>query len=1016
LTAEGGPRKMAPREMVALEEETSEISRSGLTPFIGRGPELAQLTEHLAGAREGVGRVVLVAGEPGVGKTRLVQELAEDARRQGCRILLGRAYESEGLPPYVPFIEALREYVRTAPIDQLTQELGDGGPEVALLVREVRTRLPRLPDREALGAEEERYRLFESVTEFLLRCAEPQGLLLALDDLHWADQSTLLLLHHLARRLGGSPLLLLGAYRTVDLDRTHPLSAMLAELSRERLYQRQLLAPLSAVDVRELMRALQGRPPAPEVVEAIYRETEGNAFFVEEVVRQLQAEGRDLADPQAAIADWAIPEGIRQVIGRRLAHLSPSANDLIRAAAVLGDAFPIDLLGQVSGLGEAPPPGSGSLVEALEEVLRSGLVKEDGSGYRFSHALVRQSVYAELSPLRRQQLHRRAGEAIEQLRSRDLDGHASELAHHFFQAAPAGVGEHAIAYATQAAEQATQLFAYDEAVRRFTQALEVQETLQPDDRVTRCELLLQLGAVLGPAGAPERVYRDIAESAFQLAEAAGDAARAERACAIALEALHRLGSESVWGTPPYRAWAERAARYAPPGSGAQARAELALGRVELMAGFSQGTGDHYRRALAAARQSKEADAKFEAALGILSGVGGWRISEWSESVALAREVREQSPVGVRAINAGRAYLFAAMVLLGAGDRPAAEELGERLAGLAERTRDPRAVAAHGEWQTQLATVDGRLEHAVALGEQLMELGAAFGGPIVAHQLAARSVACALGYLGRSEEAVQRYDALLAAAPGVLPNYGLYRDLLAVQAGLDPQATTRLEAGLQAFLQEDPADWNAVRAIYWLEVALLLRDPTTLGAFREPLRPLTGGVVPAWVRLWAVGRQLGEAAQLLGDRNGARDAYELALGATARIRYRPEHALTRLGLAELLATGTAVERAEAEAHLAFAIPELQAMQMQPSLTRALALQKDGALTGVRRPQPRYPAGLSEREVEVLRLLATGCSNREIAERLVLSLNTVARHVSHILQKTETANRVAAANFAHRHQLG
>jgi predicted ATPase len=286
-------------------------------------------------------------------------------------------------------------------------------------------------------------------------------------------------------------------------------------------------------------------------------------------------------------------------------------------------------------------------------------VREDGASYLFSHALVRQTVYAELSPLRRQRLHRRAGEAIERLRAHDLESHASELAHHFFQAAPAGSGAPAIAYATQAAAQAERLFAYNEAVRLFGQALEVQEALGPEDQALRCDLLLGLGAALGPAGDPRRVYQAIAELAFGLAEAIGDTTRAERACTIALEALHRLGSGSVWGTPHYRTWAERAAQYAPAGSGAQARAELAQGRVALMAGFPQRTATHYRRALVAARQSGEADAQFEAAMGILSGVGGWRIQEWDEQVALAREVLEQSPVGVRAINAGRAYRFAA---------------------------------------------------------------------------------------------------------------------------------------------------------------------------------------------------------------------------------------------------------------------------------------------------------------------------------------------------------------------
>lgn len=253
----------------------------------------------LEDATAGNGGVVLVAGEPGVGKTRLVAQFAERAQAEGWLVLFGRSEESEGMPPYLPFMEALAAYVRTCPEDELRSHIAVSGPAVALLAPEIRQNVADLPPNEPLSPESERYRLFESVALFLVSVARGyhRGLLLCFDDLHWADKSTLLLLHHLARKLSGAPMLVAGTYRTVDLGRTHPLSDMLAELSRERLYQRLLLTALTPEDAATLMERMNGSPPSAAVAEAVYRETEGNAFFLEEVVLTLQSEGRSIADP-----------------------------------------------------------------------------------------------------------------------------------------------------------------------------------------------------------------------------------------------------------------------------------------------------------------------------------------------------------------------------------------------------------------------------------------------------------------------------------------------------------------------------------------------------------------------------------------------------------------------------------------------------------------------------------------------------------------------------------------------
>ena len=519
-------------------------------PFVGREHELDKLLGHVQAAQEGRGSVVLVAGEPGIGKTRLALELAERARATGNKVLFGRAYESEGMPPYLPLIEALRPYVWSCPLEQLREQLGAGAPEVALLVREVRARLPDLPSSPPVSPEEERYRLFESVSDFLLQIASsnPHGLLLCLDDLHWADKPTLLLLQHLARKLSNASLLVLGTYRTVDLDRTHPLSDILADLSRERLYERLLLASLPIDDAAAFVTEINGAPSAPAVVEAIYRDTGGNPFFVEEVVRQLRAEGRDLADPRAVVADWSIPEGVRQVIGKRLSRLSADSNRLLQAGAVLGEGFSFEVLGAVSGLVQNGAVDSAPVIDALDETLRAGLFREENRSYHFTHALVRQTVEAELSLPRKQRLHLLAGGAIERAYAGNPDALVAELAHHFFQAAPAGVADKAIAYAERAGARAQAIFAYEEAVRFYEMALQALDLQDAPDDARRCDLLLALGSAQLPVSDPRPVADGVAPEAFALAEGLDDGPRAARACLMVLDAL-RLDSPHNSGDP-----------------------------------------------------------------------------------------------------------------------------------------------------------------------------------------------------------------------------------------------------------------------------------------------------------------------------------------------------------------------------------------------------------------------------------------------------------------------------------
>ncbi len=492
------------------------------SPFVGRERELARLHACLAAARQGEGGVALVAGEPGIGKTRLLAEFAQQARAAGVLVLLGHSYDGEGMPPYLPFAEALRGYLRGSEPDQLRAQLGSGGAQIALLLPELLDQLPDLAAKRAESPELDRYRLFEAVTDLLLAAARAAGggLLLVLEDLHWADAASLALLQHVGRRLSEAPVLLAATYRSLDIPRTHPLHAALADVTRQRTVERLQLRPLLPREVTLLIAALIGTPAAPRLAERVYDETEGNPFFITELVRQLAADGVDFSATVAAGAGWSVPEGVRQVIGTRLARLSEPANAVLQAAAVLGTGIRYEVL---TAMSTGQPD---ELLEPLDEVLAAGLLTEQASGYDFAHALIRQTIADAISLPRRQRLHLRAAEAIEQVNAGNLTAHLAALAEHYRLAGALADPEKAISYAMQAGEAAAGAFAYHGALAHWQAALDLlAEDLTERTTARRAKVLAQLGSSLFASGADLLKGIEHFEQALALYEALGDAER-----------------------------------------------------------------------------------------------------------------------------------------------------------------------------------------------------------------------------------------------------------------------------------------------------------------------------------------------------------------------------------------------------------------------------------------------------------------------------------------------------------
>jgi class 3 adenylate cyclase/tetratricopeptide (TPR) repeat protein len=492
--------------VVALEVlyERDPLAMLVRTPFVGRGEEMAALERRFDEARAGKGGLAVLVGEPGIGKTRTAEEFCGHVQGLGAMMLWGRCYEGDWAPPFSPFAEAIREYTETADDAAIRSALGKDAGVLARLVPALRDRLPDIPEPPQLPAEGERYRLLEAVSSFFGSAATARPLVLVLDDLHWADSGTIAMLRHVARQATGQRILLLGAYRDVEVDAQHPLVAALPDLRRETAFERVVLRGLENADVGRLLNVIAEQDVPDDLVRAIAEETEGNPFFIREVLLHLIEEGKVLGEDgrwrtTLSIAEVGIPEGVREVIRRRLSRLSEAANRLLVAASAFDGGFAFDVVAPVSGLGEA------AALDAIDEGLAAQVLRPAGAAdtYDFTHALFRHTLYEEPSPSRRVRLHRQIGEAIEERYSENLEPHLGELAYHFHRAAPAGDVAKAIDYCRRAGEQVRARFAYEDAVAHFQRALEMFELFPHPDEAQRCALLLDLGDAQSFAGAGE---------------------------------------------------------------------------------------------------------------------------------------------------------------------------------------------------------------------------------------------------------------------------------------------------------------------------------------------------------------------------------------------------------------------------------------------------------------------------------------------------------------------------------
>jgi DNA-binding SARP family transcriptional activator len=515
------------------------------TPFVGREEERAELRRLLGQTKAGTGALLMVGGEPGVGKTRLAEELRRQCEAGGFATFVGHCYEAAGAPPYVPVVEAFEQALAAAPSPEaFRQFLGDEASEIARLVPKLRRLCPDIPPPLELPAEQERRYLFNSVLEVLARTAAGRPTLLVLDDIHWADEPTMLLIAHIAERLADIPVLILGLYRDNELDAGRPLSNTFVELIRRRLARRMRLERLPADGVSQMLTGLASQEPPPGLVDVVYAQTEGNPFFTEEVFRHLAEEGR-LFDADGRfrtdlkVGELDVPEGVRLVVAARLRRLGDDGARVLGSAAVLGRVFSFELLQALEQLSEA------QLLDIVDDAARARLIAPvvDPSGedaYIFGHELIRQTVLSELSAPRRRRLHVRAAEALERHYAAALAPQAATIANHLLQAGPVAEPKRTFRALIMAGRHALETAAYEEALRHLDEAAERVEAGTPEERA---ELLELRGNAERSAGHwPEAI--PLLHEAVEAYEALGDDAAVGR---VGLQAAYSLLWAGQWG-------------------------------------------------------------------------------------------------------------------------------------------------------------------------------------------------------------------------------------------------------------------------------------------------------------------------------------------------------------------------------------------------------------------------------------------------------------------------------------
>lgn len=980
--------------------------------FVGRHLEMAKLNACLDDAMAGRGRLVMLAGEPGIGKTRIAQELVALAEKRGAQVLSGWCYQREGAPPYWPWLESLRSYIDKTDIGRLRQEMGPGASDLAEILPELLSKVDGLEKSPALDPEQARFRLFFSIATFLKNVSQNQPLVLVLDDLHWADRSSLLLLEFIGLAIGTSPILVVGTYRDMEVTGRHPLVDTLGTLVHEDRIVRVFLGGLNRQEVGELLESRTGIAVGEEAVDALHKRTDGNPLFVGEIV------GSVTPEEMTQGLTWIdrIPGVVRDAISGRIGRLSDQCAILLDAASIIGRDFDFELLRML-----CPDVNDDEFADALDEAVAIRMIDalpEWPGRFRFSHALIQQAVYEEIPLTRRMLAHVATGEALERFHEANLSDKAAQIAQHFAGAGTTVGAEKSARYSLIAGVKALESYAWEEALENFQLGLSAKGV-----------------EVSGLVSAPDQVSADLLFGLGRAQVARAQSSKSKDAMNSFIPAFnHYVSSRDV----------DRAVG-------------IAVFPMPLIAGHVTGAGKLIERALDLVPAGSLQSGRLQASYGRVNGLEDVDYEAASQAFEIALDIgRRTGDVDLEL----QTLSFACDVDGYHAKLPEALEKGRRVVELAGQIDNPRAELMARMWCFFSLVTDGNLTEASAHASAMLPLWERLRHPEYGSR-AFYAAGSASHLAGSFDAARELSEQGLAAAPRD-PRLLKLRILLEYDLGNIDEGRAYLDQFVD-IAKRSVLGPNVERAFVAMVIAMTTRisDTGDLDVTAEEFSrtildsPISTPGVISFVRIgsslrsalrgdataaaehyrtlsesphinfgiesgFPAGRILGLLAHTAGQHEMAFTHFEDALAFCRLGGFKPALAWTSLDYAEMLVNSSAgTRRIEDETQMKIMSLQNEALaisselRMVPLIERVAALQKrTGLLFG---PGPVFPGGLTKREMEVLRLVASGLSNREIGSKLVLSTRTVERHITNIYRKIDARGRADATWYALGHGL-
>src|ERR1700722_639779 len=966
--------------------------------IIGRARELdvfrAVFNRMLADRRQ----LVLISGEPGIGKTRCAEAIADVAEDQGALVLWGRCHEEAGAPPYWPWVQLLRAYVDASSLDEVRLNMGTAASDIAAFVPElveISHRTHSAPS--AIGdANAARFRTFDAIRQFFHQATQQVPITLMLDNLHWADTPSLLLLEFLSQELLRSRLLIVGTYRDADASKKTPLQSTLGGLSRDPDVQRVHLTGLSRTAIGELAKGLCNVRLSESALKMIYQQTDGNPLFAIELIKVLIDES---AGAEITSMPVRIPAGVHETIGRRLIRLSDGCNELLGVAAVHGRQF------TAHELAAAMDHDMQRVLTGLEPAVQAGLVQSNvdlPGSYQFTHALIRETIYEDLPAVERLRLHGCAGDALVSVHAAHLESALTRIAHHFDEAAAQGNTDKAVVFALRAAEIAVRVGAYEDAIVHYDHVIEALDRggLMHDERLVRAYILK--GSALYQQGQPQRSMEVLLEAVNRTRVLGGVDLLVDALMLLAMSSRHVEQQHFV-------PLLERAMALMPEAdsvSRAKALATLAFAqRTSLDSARIQWLVDE---ALAVASRSCDATARCACYVFTLMALRG-------NPASLQRRLLIGQEYIAVAQSTGSAELLAeachwqALNYFEAGQTGELEALLQRYDSLSAaryglhqyQTGAHRLTLAllRGEW----SDLEGRIEALLEIGTKTRRGDA--DGVCGAQMFALNRDLGRLHALAPQIRAIIASSALRIWEPGLM--------LMCAEIGMLAEARKIFERIAEQDCHAISRDDMYVTClVFCAETCCTLADTERAPALYQLLQPYAGQTAnhPTAVCFGAADLYLAMLACCAGWPDLARQHFDQALILNRAMLAWPSLARTLFRYGAFLVTRQTDESRRLG---------LQQLREAEQLARRLEMTRltvdIDALLHARDRGVTFHDDLTARQVGFLRLLAMGRTNKDVSLVLAISLNTVATHVRNILNKTQCATRTEAAAYAMRHGL-